>query len=167
MSRCSPNNISLPVGGKTVAIPLIQAGGLSAADSTKLNVTEAYTLYVLRGNRRSGSRASVTNAAGGAVVIRKPAYADSLLERRRFREVVNLLQTEPLAPQNNPAPPLRYARSFTRKAGPVSVCYLTCHHDQSFGASRRAGRRFIAAACAARLGTQAERQLSDSDAARR
>ena len=67
------SNISLPVGGKTVAIPLIQAGGLSLADSSKLNVAESYTLDVVRGNRRSGTRTSVTNAAGGATVFRKPA----------------------------------------------------------------------------------------------
>ena len=66
------SNIALQVGGKSVAIPLVQAGGVSAADSSKLNVNETYTLDVVRGNHRSGTHSSVTNSAGGSSTFKKP-----------------------------------------------------------------------------------------------
>ena len=65
------NNVALPVGAKNVAIPLVQAGSISAGDSSKLNVNETYTIDVVRGNRRSG-RFHVTNANGGGITFTKP-----------------------------------------------------------------------------------------------
>ena len=57
--------ITLPVGGKTVAIPLRQAGPVTAAPGAPLSYTESFTLSVVRGDRRGGTRAAVTNASGG------------------------------------------------------------------------------------------------------
>ena len=64
------NNVALNVGGKQVAIPLIQAGGITAGDSTKLNLTETYTVNVVRGDRRSGTVAAVSNANGGTTFVK-------------------------------------------------------------------------------------------------
>jgi hypothetical protein len=64
------NNIALNVGGKQVAIPLIQAGGIAAGDTTKLNLTETYTVNVVRGDRRTGSVAAVSNASGGTTFVK-------------------------------------------------------------------------------------------------
>ena len=64
-------NVALGVGGKQVAIPLRQAGPITAGDSTKLNETETYTVDVVRGWRRS-HRTSVTNASGGGTKFTKP-----------------------------------------------------------------------------------------------
>jgi hypothetical protein len=64
--------ITLPIAGKDVAIPLIQAGQVSDPNAATLNVNESYTVDVMRGDRRVGLRAAVTNAANGAAVFDKP-----------------------------------------------------------------------------------------------
>ncbi len=66
------NNISLPIGGKNVSIPLTQAGQVSAPNAATLNVNETFTVNVMRGDRRGGQRASVTNASGGSKTFDKP-----------------------------------------------------------------------------------------------
>ena len=57
--------IQLPIGTASVAIPLIQAGQLTGAtavqNSPVLNVNETFTVTVVRGNRRTGTRSTVTN----------------------------------------------------------------------------------------------------------
>jgi hypothetical protein len=65
-------DISLPIGGKSVAIPLIQAGTIAAGNDGALNVKQTYTIDVVRGDRRGGERAHVTNAAGGGTEFTKP-----------------------------------------------------------------------------------------------
>jgi hypothetical protein len=66
------NNVSLNVGGKSVAIPLVQAGGVAAGNSANINVAESYTVRVVRGDRRTGSWAWVTNSNGGSNTFTKP-----------------------------------------------------------------------------------------------
>jgi Domain of unknown function (DUF4331) len=66
------NNITLPIGGKNVSIPLTQAGQVTAPNAATLNVNETFTVDVMRGDRRTGQRASVTNAAGGSKTFDKP-----------------------------------------------------------------------------------------------
>ena len=63
---------TLAVGGKNVAIPLIQFGGVTGPNDAALNVNEQYTVDIVRGDRRSGQRASVTNAASGSATFNKP-----------------------------------------------------------------------------------------------
>ena len=64
--------ITLPIGDKMVAIPLIQAGQVTAPNAAALNVNETYTVEVVRGDRRTGQRARVTNAANGSATFDKP-----------------------------------------------------------------------------------------------
>ena len=66
------NNVTLPIGGKNVSIPLTQAGQVTGPASASLNVNETFTVDVMRGDRRGGQRASVTNAAGGSKTFDKP-----------------------------------------------------------------------------------------------
>ncbi len=66
------NSIALPIGGKNVPIPLSQAGTVSDPRAATLNVNETYSVDVVRGDRRGGQRAPVTNAANGAKVFDKP-----------------------------------------------------------------------------------------------
>jgi hypothetical protein len=66
------NGITLPIGDKNVAIPLTQAGVVTDVMSPALNVTETYTVDVMRGDRRTGQRASVTNASNGNATFDKP-----------------------------------------------------------------------------------------------
>jgi hypothetical protein len=65
------NDIPLSIGGKSVAIPLVQAGAVSNVNDPNLNVTETYTIALVRGDRRQGSRAAVAKT-GGATTFEKP-----------------------------------------------------------------------------------------------
>ena len=58
-------DLALNVGGKQVSIPLMQAGVLSGVNPGALNLRETYTVDVVRGERRGGSRQALGNAAGG------------------------------------------------------------------------------------------------------
>lgn len=67
---------TLPVGGKSVKIPLIASSAAPSAGATpELNVNETYTLKIVAGDRRKGSSDNVTDVAGGATptVFTKPA----------------------------------------------------------------------------------------------
>jgi len=64
--------ITLPVGGKNVAIPLTQAGGVTDRNAATLNVNEAYTLTVMRGDRRSGANSAVSNPLSPGKPFDKP-----------------------------------------------------------------------------------------------
>jgi hypothetical protein len=69
------NNVALPIGSgsaqKSVAIPLIQAGAVSAVNDGNLNLNETYTLSVVRGDRRKGAAQAVSKASG-ATTFEKP-----------------------------------------------------------------------------------------------
>ena len=62
----------LPIGGKNIPIPLIQSGVVSDPNAAALNVNESFSLDVVRGDRRTGSRGAVTNATGGSATFNKP-----------------------------------------------------------------------------------------------
>ena len=64
-------DIQLPVGGKQVSIPLIQAGGITGPNQATSNLRETYTLNVVRGDRRKGTVQAVTGP-GGATEFDKP-----------------------------------------------------------------------------------------------
>ena len=64
--------VGLNIGGKTVGIPLIQAGQVSNVKDPSLNLNESFTLSIKRGDRRGGRADAVTNAAGGSAVFDKP-----------------------------------------------------------------------------------------------
>lgn len=68
------NGVTVPVGGKNVAIPLINAGavGPTAADTSAVNVRQEYVLNVISGNRRTGTKTAVKNADTGSATFRKP-----------------------------------------------------------------------------------------------
>ncbi len=61
------------VGGKQVSIPLvINAGPIDKPNAAGLNVRETFGVTLVRGDRRTGTRSEVTNAAGGSNVFDKP-----------------------------------------------------------------------------------------------
>lgn len=66
--------ITLPVGGKNVSIPLRQAGPVTSAPGAPLSYTESFTLDVVRGDRRSGTRSAVTNASGSTTFAKPIDY---------------------------------------------------------------------------------------------
>ena len=71
-SLVNGTGIALNVGGKDVAVPLRQVGGISRDADPNLNEREAYTITQVTGDRRSGTRANVTNASGGGTTFTKP-----------------------------------------------------------------------------------------------
>ena len=64
----------LTVGGKKVSIPLVQNGSadVSTPNSSALNTHEKYTLDIIRGNRRTGTKQSVANVTQGGTTFDKP-----------------------------------------------------------------------------------------------
>ena len=65
-------DMSLDVGGKQISVPLINLGAIMAGDTANLNVTETYTVDVVRGHRRTGVKKTVKNADTGATTFMKP-----------------------------------------------------------------------------------------------
>ncbi|TFV86893.1 DUF4331 domain-containing protein [Oxalobacteraceae bacterium OM1] len=63
---------ALQVGDKQVKIPLINAGAINGVNPGTLNVREIYAITAVRGDRRTGTRANVTNASGGGTDFDKP-----------------------------------------------------------------------------------------------
>ncbi len=71
-------DVQLPVGTGTaqqnVSIPLIQAGKVSGLVDPNLNRTETYTLTLVRGDRRSGTRQVITTPDGQATFAKPVDY---------------------------------------------------------------------------------------------
>ena len=65
--------ITLPIGNQIVPIPLTQAGQVSCPNAGALNVNEKFTLNVVRGDRRTGTVAAVTDKSSGSASFDKPS----------------------------------------------------------------------------------------------
>jgi hypothetical protein len=68
-------DLTVPVGGKDIAVPLVNIGpiGPDRNATDNLNVLETYTLNVIRGPRRTGSVSAVTISGGTDTTFQKPA----------------------------------------------------------------------------------------------
>ena len=66
----SSKQTALPVGGKQTKIPLISSGPINSVNPATLNVRETYTVDMIKGDRRGGTRTSVT--MGGQKTFDKP-----------------------------------------------------------------------------------------------
>lgn len=64
--------VNLNIGGKSVNIPLVQAGQVSGVRDPALQLGESYTVSVVRGERRSNDALPLVNAANGSRVFDKP-----------------------------------------------------------------------------------------------
>ncbi|MFZ6645529.1 DUF4331 domain-containing protein [Undibacterium sp. TJN25] len=63
----------LTVGGKQVSIPLVINGGaIDGVNPAGINVRETYSITMVKGDRRTGTRSQVTNASGGGTSFDKP-----------------------------------------------------------------------------------------------
>jgi len=60
-------DIQLPIAGKNVSIPLVQAGQISGPNQATSNLRETFTMNVVRGDRRTGKVQAVTKADGSTV----------------------------------------------------------------------------------------------------
>ena len=65
---------ALNIGGKQVKIPLINSNTIAGVNPASLNVRETFTIDLVRGGRRTGSRnnISITNSANGLATFDKP-----------------------------------------------------------------------------------------------
>lgn len=70
--RNGNNGITLNVGGKDLPIPLRTIGAITAPEGANQNELESYTITQITGDRRSGTRAAITNASGGGASFAKP-----------------------------------------------------------------------------------------------
>ena len=72
------NNVALPIGPagaqKTIAIPLIQAGAVANVSDANLNLSETYSVNIVRGDRRKGSSQPITKTSGGATFEKPVDY---------------------------------------------------------------------------------------------
>lgn len=64
--------ITLPINGKDIAVPLKNVGPVSFADSSALNFKESYTVTMVDGDRRSGTKSTVVDSHTGASSFGKP-----------------------------------------------------------------------------------------------
>jgi hypothetical protein len=64
--------VALMIGDKSVTIPLRAAGQITTGPNQPIGETEQYTVTLVRGDRRSGTRAPLTNASGGGTTFTKP-----------------------------------------------------------------------------------------------
>lgn len=66
--------IQVPAGNPSamVSIPLTQGGFISGLNSAASNVRETYTVAVVRGDRRTGTRALLQNTTDGSTTFEKP-----------------------------------------------------------------------------------------------
>ena len=61
------------IGGKKVSIPLVINGGaINDVNPAGINMRETFSVNVVRGDRRTGTRQAVTNAVGLATTFDKP-----------------------------------------------------------------------------------------------
>lgn len=72
--QSATQGITLSIDGQDVAVPLKQVGGIGpmATDTGALNVLETYTVDIVRGDRRTGMRESLSLAADGSTTFAKP-----------------------------------------------------------------------------------------------
>jgi hypothetical protein len=65
-------NLAVPAGDKNVAVPLINIGQVDTA-AANLNMSQSYTVAVVRGNRRGSVPQLLGNATAGGETFQKPA----------------------------------------------------------------------------------------------
>ncbi|HLW69772.1 MAG TPA: DUF4331 domain-containing protein [Candidatus Binataceae bacterium] len=66
-------NLSLPINGVNVEVPLVNIGGISAGNSANSNVVETYTVQLITYNgKKKPKTAFLTNVVGGTTVFTKP-----------------------------------------------------------------------------------------------
>jgi len=65
-------DVGPPGATKRVSVPVINVGAIAPGSTAALNVTESYTVTLVRGDRRSGAATPIRNANGGATTFPKP-----------------------------------------------------------------------------------------------
>ena len=66
------NGLTVKAGTKSIPVPLVNIGPVSAGSTAAQNVAETYTLTLVRGDRRTGTVQPITDAATGGTTFNKP-----------------------------------------------------------------------------------------------
>jgi hypothetical protein len=66
------NGLAVTAGGKSIPVPLINIGPVSAGSTAAQNVAETYTITLVRGDRRTGTATPITDASNGSATFPKP-----------------------------------------------------------------------------------------------
>jgi hypothetical protein len=64
--------LSVTAGGKSIPVPLVNIGPITGPGGAAQNVSQSYTLTMVKGDRRTGTATPVVNAASGATTFAKP-----------------------------------------------------------------------------------------------
>jgi hypothetical protein len=64
--------LAVPVGTKSIPVPLVNIGPVSATSSATQNVSQSYTVTMVTGDRRTGAVSNLTNATTGSATFAKP-----------------------------------------------------------------------------------------------
>src|SRR5215469_9396859 len=70
--KVADSGLAVKAGDKSIPVPLINIGPLSATSTAAQNVVETYTLTLMRGDRRTGHAQSVVDADTGSTTFGKP-----------------------------------------------------------------------------------------------
>ena len=70
--KVADSGLAVMAGGKSIPVPLSNIGPLTATSTAAQNVIETYTMTLVRGDRRKGQAAPITNAASGSATFAKP-----------------------------------------------------------------------------------------------
>jgi Domain of unknown function (DUF4331) len=68
----SNSGLTLNIGGVNQPIAVRQMGTVNQTDDTELGERETYTVTLVTGGRRTGTRGNITNATGGSTTFVKP-----------------------------------------------------------------------------------------------
>jgi hypothetical protein len=89
--------LTLTIGGVTEPIALRQSGSISKVMDPGVGEIESYTLTLIKGDRRKGQRAVITNAANGSTEFTKPlddtgakTFADYNAYSNQFIYTINI-----------------------------------------------------------------------------
>jgi hypothetical protein len=66
------HGLAVQAGTKSIPVPLINIGPVTAANAANQNVAQTYTLTLVRGDRRTGTATQVANATTGATSFARP-----------------------------------------------------------------------------------------------
>ncbi len=64
--------LAVTAGGKSIPVPLTNIGPVTASDMSAQNVSESYTLTLVRGDRRHGTATPIVDAGSGSMTFSKP-----------------------------------------------------------------------------------------------
>jgi hypothetical protein len=64
--------LSVTAGGKSIPVPLVNIGPITGPGGATQNVSQSYTLTLVKGDRRTGTATPIVNAASGATTFAKP-----------------------------------------------------------------------------------------------